>query len=454
MKDNIFERQSTTKTFFKFALPSVVGFLIASVQLMIDGIFVGIFVGPRGLAAINISMPYISFVMSIALMIGLGGGVITSIYLGEGNKKKANEVASFTLASIIATMAVVSVVSLLFIDKIVVFLGADITLAPQVKEYLTPFFVLSILLNLFAFTENFVRVAGKPNAIFISGVIGLVTNIILDYLFIVKFNLSLRGAGIATALAFIVANTPLFFYFFKGRSEIELCKPKGTVKLFKGMIYNGSSEMFSMVSVAIATFLFNRTIMASIGEMGVSALTIVFYINGIVNITLFGISQALQPIVSYNIGAKRSDKIKEVMQVALGSGAALGIFAFVMVKLFSKPIINMFTRGDIELTNLASEAMSYFVFAYLFSFVNIIAASFHTAIEKPLESAGLAILRSLFFIVIFMKVLPNHFGDIGIWMVVPTAELVTLIISIGLTKVSYENIKKNFVKINKNQVSI
>lgn len=445
MNNNVFEKQSTKKTFFKFALPSIVGFLIASIQIMIDGIFVGNYVGARGLAAVNLSMPYMNFIMSIALMIGLGGGVIASIYLGEKKNREANEVATFTLISIISIVAVVAGISIFFIDGIISILGASPALSPHVREYLLPFLMMSPLLNIFAFSENFIRAAGKPNAVFISGILSLIINILLDYLFIVKLGLGLKGASFATALAFSLANLLLFIYFFGGRSQIQLCRPKGSLRLLWNMVYNGSSEMFSIVSAAVATFLFNRIIMDSIGETGVSALTIVFYVNGIVNISLFGLAQALQPIVSYNLGARRFDRIEEVMKIALLTGAGIGILAFITMKVYNIPLIRVFTKGEHELTALASEAMNYFVFAYLFSFGNIVIASFHTAIEKPLESAGLAILRSLILVSIFLFTLPMIFGHRGIWMVIPLAEITALFISLFFMKNSMRGVKKRIM---------
>jgi len=304
-----------------------------------------------------------------------------------------------------------------------------------------PLLLLCIFLNIPIYTETFARVGEKPNSVFLSGLVCCLSNIVLDYLFIVKFGWGISGAAYATATANLFGGLALLGYFFNGRSQIQFSKFKGNFKLLKKILYNGSSEMLTVVSTSIAAFLFNRIIMKEIGEIGVSALTIVFYVNTIVNISLYGLAQALQPIISYNLGAKRIEKIYDVLKVAFITGGSIGILFFILMKFYSAPIVDMFTHKNFELTSLTNQAIAYFIFAYIFSFINIISSSFHTAIEKPLESASIACLRSLIFVGIFLYILPSIFGARGIWMAVPMAEFTCLIISIFMMRRSFRGIE-------------
>ena len=399
------------KTFFRYALPSILGLLIVSMQIMIDGVFVGNVVGARGLAAINISMPYINTLMSVGMMIIAGGGVISAIHLGKGDNKRSGEIASFTLVALIGILSLLSLISFLSLDKLIIFLGADQSLSPMVRAYLGPMLLLTVFLNSPIYTETFARIGGKPNAVFLSGIVCCLSNITLDYLFIVKWSLGISGAAYATAIANFLGALTLLRYFFKGHLQIHLERPVGSYKLLKDMLFNGCSEMLTVVAASVTTFLFNRIIMNYIGELGVSALTIVFYVNNLVNISLYGLAQALQPIVAYNLGARQIERIYEVLKVALFTGGSIGLLSFIAMKFYSLSLIELFTKGDAELTLLASRAVKYFVFAYLVSFVNIIASSFHTAIEKPMESAALALLRSLILVAVFLVVLPPFLGS-------------------------------------------
>lgn len=441
MKDLSLENGCIKKVFFRFAIPSILGLLIVSMQMMIDGMFIGNIVGSRGLAAINLAMPYMSTIMSIAMMISSGGAVLASISLGKNNKKRAGEIATFTLVSYIVIIGFISLSSIIFLDRIILFLGTNVILLPLVKGYMKPLLLLCIFLNLPIFTETFARVGEKPNSVFLSGVVCFFTNVVLDYLFIVKFGWGMTGAAYATAIANLLGGLALFGYFFNERSQIQFLKLKGDFKLLKNILFNGSSEMLTIVSTSIAAFLFNRIIMKELGELGVSALTIVFYVNTIVNISLYGLAQALQPIISYNLGARRIEKIYGVLKISLITGGSIGILFFMLMKFHSKPIVNIFTNGNLELTILTNEAISYFVYAYIFSFINIIASSFHTAIEKPLESASIACFRSLIFVGIFLFTLPFIFGAKGIWMAIPMAEVTCLVISILMMTRSFRKIK-------------
>ena len=444
MKKASFENGSVKKLFFSFAVPSIVGMLIVSMQMMIDGFFVANTVGAQGLAAINLSMPIVSFVMSTAMMISAGGGVYCSIALGNSQKRKANVIFSF--AVYLTLLGSFALIGFIFIDEIIKVLGATSSLALMVKPYLLTMLLLNIFYNFPIFTETFIKIANKPHFVFISCFTCFTGNVIGDYIFIVKLGMGVFGAALATCLADGIAGLILMRQYIKSRSAVSLVKPKGDRNLLGKILYNGSSEMLTIVSSAVATFIFNLILMKRIGEIGVSALTIVFYVNAVVGICLYGLSQALQPIVSYNLGAKRIDKIKEVLRTAFVTGAGIGIFFFIVMKLKSSFVVEMFSKGNIELELLTKEVLNIVVFQYLFSFVNITASSFLTAIEKPLESGVVAFARSLVFTAGFLLTLPLILGNTGLWLALPVGEFFCMTVSVPLMIFSYKKIKTKILK--------
>ena len=444
MSSTNLESGSVKKLFFRFAVPSIIGMLIVSMQMMIDGFFVANTVGAEGLAAINLSMPVVNFSMSTAMMICAGGGVYCSIAMGNGQKKRGNEIFSFTFAVYLSFLGTLALIGVIFIDQIIHILGATESLALMVKQYLMTMLILNILYNFPIFTETFIKIAGKPNFVFISCMTCITGNVIGDYIFIVK--MGTFGAALATCLADGIAGVILMIQYFNSRSALSITKPKGNRNLLGKILYNGSSEMFTVVSSAVATFIFNLILMKRIGEIGVSALTIVFYVNAVVGICLYGLSQALQPIVSFNLGAKRIDKIREVMRIALITGAGIGVFFFILMKLKSDFIVEIFSKGNIELEKLTKEVLNIVVFQYLFSFVNITASSFLTAIEKPFESGVVAFLRSLVFTAGFLIILPLILGNTGLWLALPVGEFCCMLVSIPLGISAYKKIKQKILK--------
>lgn len=430
-KRNALETENITKLFFKFAIPSIFGMLIVSLEIMIDGMFLGRNVGPLGLAAVNLSMPLINFLMSVGLMICVGGGVITSIYFGKKKINKARELTSITLMLLIGVLEFLSLIVLINLDFFINFLGANEEVYPYVRAYMIPMMIGAFFYTSPIFTETFVKIEEKPNLVFVSGSVCLTFNALLDYLFIQKFQWGMVGGAVATLLACMLGFLALLpnLHFKLPQKSLRIY-----IKDIKNIFFNGSSEMLSVVSSTFAMYLFNLTLMKKIGVLGVSALTIVFYINQMLNISLYGLSQALQPLVAYNLGARHLDKIKKVLRVSLITGGTLGAVAYIGSHIWGGFIIGIFSKGNQELMNLAKTALFYISFAYLISFLNIISTSFLTSIEKPIESVVVSLGRSIVFIAIPLFILPDLIGAKEIWLSIPIAELMCLVVSYYLMK--------------------
>ena len=430
-KRNALETENITKLFFKFAIPSIFGMLIVSLEIMIDGMFLGRNVGPLGLAAVNLSMPLINFLMSVGLMICVGGGVITSIYFGKKKLNKARELTSITLMLLVGVLEFLSLIVLFNLDFFINFLGANEEVYPYVRTYMIPMMIGAFFYTSPIFTETFVKIEEKPNLVFVSGSVCLTFNALLDYLFIQKFQWGMTGGAVATLLACMLGFLALLpnLHFKLPQKSLRIY-----IKDIKNIFFNGSSEMLSVVSSTFAMYLFNLTLMKKIGVLGVSALTIVFYINQMLNISLYGLSQALQPLVAYNLGARHLDKIKKVLRVSLITGGTLGAVAYIGSHIWGGFIIGIFSKGNQELMSLAKTALFYISFAYLISFLNIISTSFLTSIEKPIESVVVSLGRSIVFIAIPLFILPDLIGAKGIWLSIPIAELMCLVVSYYLMK--------------------
>lgn len=430
-KRNALETENITKLFFKFAIPSIFGMLIVSLEIMIDGMFLGRNVGPLGLAAVNLSMPLINFLMSVGLMICVGGGVITSIYFGKKKLNRARELTSITLMLLIGVLEFLSLIVLINLDFFINFLGANEEVYPYVRAYMIPMMIGAFFYTSPIFTETFVKIEEKPNLVFVSGSVCLTFNALLDYLFIQKFQWGMTGGAVATLLACMLGFLALLpnLHFKLPQKSLRIY-----IKDIKNIFFNGSSEMLSVVSSTFAMYLFNLTLMKKIGVLGVSALTIVFYINQMLNISLYGLSQALQPLVAYNLGARHLDKIKKVLRVSLITGGTLGAVAYIGSHIWGGFIIGIFSKGNQELMSLAKTALFYISFAYLISFLNIISTSFLTSIEKPIESVVVSLGRSIVFIAIPLFILPDLIGAKGIWLSIPIAELMCLVVSYYLMK--------------------
>lgn len=422
------------REFVRYALPSIVGMLIVGLQTIIDGLFVGRGVGAVGLAAVNISMPLISSMLSVAIMIISGGIVITGIAKGQGDEERVRGYTSLTFVILLVTIGLLSILVSVFLKRLCFFLGSNEEVYPFVRQYLGIIGCGFIFYCIPNFTEAFTRLNGKPNWVLISGIICCVVNIVLDYFFVMRMDWGVSGAAVATC----IANTSAALVLLR---NVRFGKIKGGVKEIKKIFFNGSSEMLTSVSAAVTTYIFNLVLMREVGTKGVAAFTIVCYLNFIVNMSIFGLSQAMYPLMSYSVGSRNLRKIKSLLANALILGGAIGIGVFLLVLIFKRGIAGAFSNGDSELMAMTLEAATLVTLHYLVSFVNIVACSFHTAIERPLESVVIALCRSIVFVLIPLFLLPPLIGQAGIWLSMPFAEVMTLAVSIPLVLISMKRLE-------------
>lgn len=428
------------KRFLGYALPSIVGMLIVSFQMMIDGIFVSKGVGALGLAAVNISMPLINALLSVCIMIVSGGVVIAGIAKGSGDDALARGFTTLTFVLLLGTCLFMSAVLMLNIKDICYLLGSDDNTYPYVRTYLgilVAFFFFYCIPN---FTEAFTRFVDKPNWVFVSGVICCVVNVVLDYFFVIRWQWGMSGAAYAT----VIANTSAAVVL---APNLKMGRIRGGLRDIWRVFYNGSSEMLTAVSSAVTMCAFNIVLMNDIGAKGVAAFTIVYYMNMIVNMSIFGLSQALYPLMSYGLGAGNYDMIRRLLGVSMKTSAVIGVSVFIVIQLFKRPIIRVFSNDDTVLFSLAVTAATYVTLHYLVSFVNILGSSFHTAVEKPLESVAIALCRSLIFVLIPLFVLPRYIGDMGIWIAMPVAEVATLFVTVPMMIKSMRRLHRNLATV-------
>ena len=438
-------KESIGKLFVKYSIPSVIAMVVFSVYIVVDGIFVGNVIGSKGLSAVNIAMPFFGVAMAIGIMVAIGGGTITSIELGKGDRSAARRTFSLAFYTLIIITLLLSIFTVIFAPTIARILGANEELVPLVVEYLVS---LCLFLATFvgsSYLSNGLRVMGKPNHAMLADIISSVLNIVLDYIFIVKFGLGLAGAGFASGIAFTIGFLFALSQYFKKDSILKFCKVKFNFKKIIRIFYNGSSEGITQFAVAFSNYIFNIVLMIRIGEMGVSAFSIILYVASLVTAVFSGICNGISPIISFNYGANYKERINKILKIAIITITILGVFSTVLMIFGGEILISMFTEGDKELIKLTTEATNLYSIAFVFNGLNILASAYFTALEDAKTSAIISVLRGVLLIIAFIIILPMILGDAGIWLTIPASELVTVIIAIKYMKKS--KIKFDKVKV-------
>lgn len=432
------------RLFMKYALPGVAGLLFLGIQSVIDGIVLGRFVGANALASVNLVLPCYSLISAFAIVMGIGGQTLVSISLGRGDKQEANDALRSVFVFLLGMSVVVSLVIFLSAGKIASFLGANEVLLPDAVHYiraLVPFFPL--LCAMF-FSDYIIKAMGHP--LYATSVMGMtvVLNIVLDLVFVAVLGWGVMGAGLATGIAFTMGacfNVPRLF---SCHEVVAVQRGRYDRRLVWNAFYNGSSEGMSELSVAITVFLFNITMMRYLGESGVAAFTAINYILFIGTTVFLGISDGIIPIIGYNYGARKQERIKSILKLAARTNSLIGIGLFLLLLLFGEQVIGLFFKDHgSEAFEIASRGVSIYCFAFLLCGLNILASSYFTAIGNAKISIIISVLRGLVFVGIGILVLPAVFGIDAIWYDVPIAEICTLSVSFWLVRRSLFNNRSN-----------
>ena len=440
MQDNVLGTEKISKLFIKFSIPAILSLTIAGAQTMVDGIFLGNFVGTNAMASVNIAAPFMQLMIGMNLIIGIGGASYIGRSLGEGQVKRAQDIFKSARLFMIGLSIVILVLGFTFSHQLASFLGANDVLLADSSTYIkilalfAPFIGLSFILGVF------VRCIGKPNVYLISSVASLFANIILNYVLIKQLKLGIVGAPIATGLSFTTSFLIAAIPFIKKSAVLNFFTGKFNWKLTGQLLYNGSSEGVSSLATAISTFVFNMAFMRIAGEVGVSAFTAIGYISLFASLIVVGVSAGIGPVISYNYGAQLHDRVKQMMNISCKMAIIMGSALVVLIFLFGKYLIMMFVSDNQAVLDLALHGSKIYAFTFFFNGLNILFSGYFTSIGDALSSIIVAVCRGMIFILLGISILPQFIGISGVWMTVPVAEVLTLLVVIFLFKKG--NLKK------------
>lgn len=421
--------------FLKYTIPGVAGLLFLGLQSVIDGMILGRFVGANALASVNLILPCYSLMTALGIIMGVGCQTLIGISLGKSDRKSANDALTTVFFALGGLSLLISGLIFIFADEIARMLGAnDVLVADSVRyiRSLVPFFPVLCLMFL---GDYMIKAMGHPlYAMIVMGSTVLI-NVGLDLLFVAEWGWGVSGAGLSTGIAFSVGALLNIPQMFRRKQVVAIQKGRFRWPLVWNAFYNGSSEGISELSAGITVFLFNVTMMRYLGESGVAAFTAINYTLFVATTVFLGVSDGIIPIISFNYGAGKKDRIESVLKLAGRTNLVIGTILFVVLFFFGKQVTGLFFKGDApEAVAIANAGITIYCFAFLMSGLNILASSYFTAIGNAKMSVIISMLRSLVFVVFGILVYPPLFGIHSIWYDIPIAELCTLFISFVLVR--------------------
>ena len=427
LKDNIL------RDFAKYVSLNVISMIGLSLYILADTFFIANGVGSIGLTALNIVLPLWSLISGFGLMIGIGAGISYSIKRGKNNKKGANKVFTHAMLFGLAIGVILTIIGLIFSYDIVVILGADEVVAPLASEYLKTLLSFSCVFIVNNIVTTFVRNDNDPNLAMIAMILGSLSNVVLDYIFIYPFKLGMFGAALATGTTPILSLIVLSLHFIRKKNNFKIIKCKVSFTYVKRIISLGIPSFITEFSSGVIILLFNFTILRISNNTGVAAYGIIANLALIVVSIFTGIAQGIQPIISKSYGEGKSKDIKSIFKYGLITSIVLGIGCYLIGLSFSEEIVNLFnSEGDKLLLAMAVEGINIYFAAFIIMGINIVTTSFFASINKPKESFVISMMRGLVIVIPLILVLPNIFDMTGVWLTIPLAEAITILIIIKL----------------------
>ena len=427
-----FGTQPISQLLIKQAVPAAVGILVMSLNVLIDTIFVGQWIGANAIAAINVVLPVSFFIAALGMAIGLGGGSIISRVLGKDNYAKATKTFGNQIVLNFSLTISFALVGLLFMDSIIPAFGGKGALFEPAKIYYTIVLYGVPILGFCMMGNNVIRAVGKPKYAMYAMMLPSISNLILDYVLIYIFDFGMYGAAWATTLSYGVCGIYILYFFTSKNAELKplLSDFKIDWSITKEIGALGSVTLARQAVVSISVLLVNNLLYRLDGESAVAVYAIISRLLMFSLFPILGITQGFIPIAGYNYGAKNKKRVEQVIRTAVLYSSGLATLVFMMIYAFSNSIGTIFTSEPLVLQKTPAAIRWVFAATPIVG-IQLIGAAYYQAIGKALPALLLTLTRQGFFFIPLLYILPGFLGIDGVWIAFPIAELLAAIVTGG-----------------------
>ena len=421
----------------RFAIPSVIAMLVSALYNMVDQLFIGHSIGVLGNAATNVAFPLSMVCTSIGLLCGIGGAANFNLCMGRKDPEHAKSYVGSAISMLAILGVILCVTVQLFLRPMMLLFGAT----PDVIDYACTYTrITSIGFPFLIVTiggSNLIRADGSPKFSMLCNLVGAIVNTILDPLFIFVFHMGMAGAALATITGQILSFALVVLYLRGFKTlPLSLSDLKPNMACWARIAALGATPAFNQVAMMVVQIVMNNTL-THYGSNSVYGSDIPLACAGIiskVNMLFFsfviGISQGLQPIVSFNFGAQKYDRVKDAYKKAVFAATAISIVAFLCFQLFPRQIIGIFGSGSEEYLHFAERYFRIFLFFTFLNGIQPVSSNFFTSIGAPKKGIFLSLTRQIIFLLPLLLIFPYLFGIDGVMYTAPIADLAAASVSI------------------------
>lgn len=431
-EEDALAQKFSSRSLLRFALPTLLMTVCSSCYTIVDGYFIARYAGVMALSGLNMFWPAWSVEFGLAVMLVVGGSAMIAKNMGEGRYRLARARFTGLTLLLLALGVAVAVVGNVWCEEINRALGASELQMPYAVDYARVHFCFGPCLFLQAAANMFFVTAGRPSLGLISTIVAGVLNMALDYVFMVPLGMGITGASMATGIGWAVPTLVFAVVFARRSGTLYFTPPRLKWRTLGRICSNGISEMVTHLAVFVNGVLFNLSFLRYAGETGVAALAVVFYFEYLFTAVFFGYATGVSPIISFKYGHADYPQLRFVTRRNMQTLALIALIAYVASMLTLPYTLPVFVDSGTEVYELAERGFVLYATSFLLAWVGIYASAHFTALSNGPVSAVISGARSFVFMVGSILLLPLALGTDGLWLAVPTAELLGGILAVVL----------------------
>ncbi len=418
------------KLLIEQALPASVGILVMSLNILIDTIFVGNWIGSTAIAAINVVLPITFFLAALGMAIGIGGSSIISRALGSGEKEKAYRTFGNQISLTLILTIGFGLIGLAFVDTLIPAFGGKGEIFDPARVYYIIVLYGVPLLALCMMGNTVIRAEGKPKFAMVAMIIPSVGNLVLDYIFIYQMEWGMWGAAWATTISYSLCFLYVLWFFLSKNSELKINWSHFGFKLpiLSEISSLGFVTLARQAVVSIIYLLMNNILYNLSGEDGVAMYAIIGRMLMFALFPVLGVTQGFLPIAGFNYGAQKYQRVKKSINTAILYACGLGLLVFAGIFFFSEEIVMIFTQNP-DIVAETPRAMRWVFAATPIVALQLIGAAYFQAVGKAMPALLLTLSRQGFFFIPLILILPRIFGELGVWISFPIADVLSTIVT-------------------------
>lgn len=432
------------KLLIEYSIPAIIGMTVTSLYHVIDSIFIGQGVGAYAISGIAVTLPLMNLVIAFCMLISIGGATISSIYMGQKDMERTTAVLHNVIILLIAVGIGVSVITIPFLDKILIFFGASEQTLPYAKDFMQIILYANPIAYVFVGLNNVMRSTGYPRKAMYSALLSVVVNIILAPIFIFTLDWGIKGAALATIASQFCGMIWVLSHFLSKNSYIHLKRGYFTLqnKIIKSILAVGLAPFLLNVCACIMVIFLNGSLKDYGGDLAIGAYGIINRMLMLIVMIVAGLNQGMQPILGYNYGAKQFSRMWKTLRYGIITGSIITTLGWVMFVFFPNQVVGIFSN-DSTLNSIASNGLTITGLFFPIVGAQIVITNFFQAIGKSKISILLSLSRQMLFLVPGIIILPYFYGTNGVWISMPISDAAAFIFSVIALAIIYRKIKKD-----------